>query len=157
MIWKDWPYWLKGGVIGLIILLILYILAISTPSSDMGNIFSWTILMIGIPIIRIIGDLPILFYIIFFIYFFILGSIIGWVFGKISWGKIFEHIKISKSSLYGGLILVGIMLILSFIPGINTTFYGSNSDYASLIYVLPLVFIIGAVIGWIVGKIKSNE
>lgn len=81
--WKDWPYWLKGGIIGVILLLILSLFAVATPKSDMGNVFSWAIILIAFPFMLTYEDSQMLNFILFPIYFFILGAIIGWIVGKI--------------------------------------------------------------------------
>ncbi len=103
--WKDWPYWVKGGIIAIIvhiILLPLLLLSIwtsySTPPTDAGAIgaailfgasigpfispFIFGILPMPIPFSSVVG-----YYLIGFIFpiiiYFILGAIIGLVYGKI--------------------------------------------------------------------------
>ena len=87
--WKDWPYWLKGGVIGLVFVLILFLLIYFNL---LGSSISGT-LGIFIVVITFIGALGLCpenacqFYtaglLILLIESFIIGAIIGWIIGKI--------------------------------------------------------------------------
>jgi len=90
---KDWPYWLKGGIISLIFGLMDIILIFSFPQvwcktgskcpsqPFIGKIAT----IILLPLERILdlvsNDILMLFIIL--IYFFIIGSIIGFIIGKI--------------------------------------------------------------------------
>ncbi len=96
--WKDWPTWLKGGVIGLFLgLFIVFAYFVSDVSKSLfGGNSSITIMTIIItaPFILIyVFSLGILFsnndslfrlglYLSPIIYF-IIGAIIGWIVGKI--------------------------------------------------------------------------
>ena len=91
---KKTNYWIKGGIIGTIILLIIYLLAILNPVSGIGNIFYWIII---IPFDLLFSKIfenfftnylsynnphssySIIFYL---IGYFLIGSLIGWIVGK---------------------------------------------------------------------------
>jgi len=70
--WKDWPYWLRGGIIsGIIFDLVVLILLWSISNSGEGG---------GIPLF----STAVLFgLIVGFGLGFIIGAIIGWIVGKI--------------------------------------------------------------------------
>ena len=86
--WKNWPSWLKGGVIGLIISVILVIFALLTSVISIFALF-------GVLIIFMINwftrcefnslesyscEIPLALGIpIFLLEFFILGALIGWI------------------------------------------------------------------------------
>jgi len=88
---KDWPYWLKGGVIGvsIYIIFIILILTIYKPLFDscrhMGCNSDWIIILIGFPIILI----PFQYYfmsgvsILVFFQYFLLGALLGYIYGRI--------------------------------------------------------------------------
>ena len=53
MFYKNWPYWLKGGVIGVTISLIFFVLMMVVPDSvfeSMGKIFELIIMAFAMPI-----------------------------------------------------------------------------------------------------------
>jgi hypothetical protein len=88
MSFKNWTYWLKGGIIGVITYLVVYIASFIIPSGGdpPGNILSWIILLIAFPTFSLkLNQLsPSVFMLMILpIYFFIFGAIIGWVIGKI--------------------------------------------------------------------------
>lgn len=92
MSFKDWPYWLKGGIIGLIILFILYIFSYFShiiSNINLEFIFTFTINILAMPtflvITRFVTDKPTLFLLIpsIIIYYFLIGVIVGWIIGKI--------------------------------------------------------------------------
>lgn len=93
---KSKPYWLKGGIIGVGLYVILSIIAFSSPMRELANI----------------GDAL---------------SVFGYVFVKI-----FVNIFSGIGRGYGAFLLVII--------------------FSSVIY-----FIIGAFVGWVIGKIKSKK
>lgn len=95
--WKDWSYWLKGGIVSLLIVLILFIVAgvinIISPGGEWGG---WSIVLgflyfASLPLYWIFGiQRPegIIYWIINFIvlpiiFYFIIGAIIGFIIGKI--------------------------------------------------------------------------
>ena len=72
--WKNWPYWLRGGLIGIIVGIILLSIGERTSLPIEGNIFSSASY----------ADGPFLYIVIFaLIIFFIIGAIIGLIVGKI--------------------------------------------------------------------------
>ena len=83
--WRNWPSWLKGGVIG-ISLFLLYLL-ISIISSDLLQLGERAFVL-ALPLFLIAGEgigtsdflLGLIFTIIIY---FILGAFIGWIVGKI--------------------------------------------------------------------------
>lgn len=90
MSWKDWPYWLKGGGIGGILLSIYHIILLFTYElifpygvEDFKYFFLYTII--------IHQKLGVYFFIfsplIIFIIGFLFGVLIGWIYGKIKRGK----------------------------------------------------------------------
>ena len=91
--WKNWSSWLKGGIIGIVIFLILLALSviIDFPRGEFGNIFEWILMWLGVPIIMLarvlfsieIGPPLTNFYIIMIPYSFIVGVIIGLIVEKI--------------------------------------------------------------------------
>jgi len=92
--WKKWSYWLKGGIIGIIVFIILLVLSAIFPSYGLGNIFQWIIVFIGSIIMVPARSLfsfklgpPITNFYVPMIVLFILGAIIGWIYGKIKQGK----------------------------------------------------------------------
>lgn len=82
-------YWLRGGLISFSIFAVLIVLAMVSSSSDMGNIYHWILLVIGLPAFVLsyfinIGFGPFSgFFIMLFPYSFALGALIGWVIEKI--------------------------------------------------------------------------
>lgn len=92
MEWKNWPYWLKGGIILLIIHSILTLIGFlflydsTDPNGDVALIILPNII---IPLIAlnwmhlplIFGKWSSIFY--FSIFWFIIGTLIGWIYGKI--------------------------------------------------------------------------
>lgn len=103
MFWKNWPYWLKGGVIGLIILFISFLYV----EADPGKFFRSLNL---VDIDKFLWPIPVLFFISYsilivflnmgiclkywsilcilpivlnFVIFFIFGAIAGLIYGKI--------------------------------------------------------------------------
>jgi len=98
--WKNGLYWLKGGiVIGLPLLLISFYVSISrlkclgvgnlsTCGLPLGNFFGIIYNFILFPFteifdIRFITGSIVFRMVIFFTYFFVIGAIIGWIYGKI--------------------------------------------------------------------------
>ena len=109
--WKNWPYWLKGGVTFSIISLVLSLMItkymplniilsgtnfvwILIPSIIISNIPIFTLFLLGfnektVNLLNAFPDAwyfatPNLYALIFIsIFYFIVGSIVGWVYGKI--------------------------------------------------------------------------
>lgn len=109
MSWKNWPYWLKGGLKGLGIGIILSLIPIVTVWVDLGgaeknlrllDILSWIMIFLAAPSLLILnfissgtfslpgsGDMTLLglfmySLVIVPIEFFIFGAIIGLIIGK---------------------------------------------------------------------------
>lgn len=99
--WKTWPYWLKGGIICLIIVILLtiigvgifYLLGLVFQISGIIPLFSFIIaispgLFIGITLLGMSfksfsGIDAIITIIISIIIYFIFGTFIGWIVGKV--------------------------------------------------------------------------
>jgi len=76
MFWKNWPSWLKGGLIGLIIYIIYFLVVIFTIYTrgeqwKLGMAMGW------------LGSMFVTGFIITILQFFLIGALIGWVYGKI--------------------------------------------------------------------------
>ena len=74
--WKDWPYWLKGGIIGLIVGLITLISKLILSFmfiDDTGNAPIYTLGIKSFLLSQLLGFLGTI----------IIGLVIGWVYGKI--------------------------------------------------------------------------
>ena len=93
MRWKNWPYWMRGGVIGVLILIFLTIIAFIGYSLNLGSFDLELIVQVDLesiihntiglgvsipPKLNIIADL-----IVSIIGYFLLGAIIGIIIGKI--------------------------------------------------------------------------
>ena len=74
--WKDWPYWLKGGEIFEILLIIGLFLIAFIKGEGLAILF--LLIFFG-------GENPweMFTFLGFLILYFILGAIIGWIYGKI--------------------------------------------------------------------------
>ncbi len=85
MIWKDWSIWLKGGIIGLIIFLLLMIVSTFNSNSAMGFFFIFPIILFCRGNLDCLSEpmLPILGYVLLAFLYFIIGAIIGLIIGKI--------------------------------------------------------------------------
>lgn len=94
--WKDWSYWLKGGIIGLIISTIVIVIALLQLINY--AIIKWPLLILinlfanqYVAISQCSGDscIGFLFFVplLVFIEFFVIGAIIGWIYGKIKQRK----------------------------------------------------------------------
>jgi hypothetical protein len=87
--WKDLSYWLRGGIIGsciyLVLLLLSYVIVISTGNAWVGIGISKIISSITLPIDYIITLFPFYlpFYITSLVGYFLYGAIFGWIYGKI--------------------------------------------------------------------------
>ena len=102
--WKKWPYWIKGGIFGLIILLLLSISAFSVAidcfgcSDDectrrlcpTGFFFEKVRGIVNFPLIGVVLNIPltgsflVLFNLVLYIaYYFAIGAIAGWIYEKI--------------------------------------------------------------------------
>jgi hypothetical protein len=88
--WKEWPIWLRGGIIGALIALILATLIKlleGTGFSLLIAILFWILSFKGFGNCSFDGCSPYNFYLltvpILFLEFFILGAIIGLIVGKI--------------------------------------------------------------------------
>lgn len=103
--WKEWPSWLKGGMVLVIIYIILILLSVFTLYYDFttwtSEVMFWTYVAIVSPTEFLSLILPIKFplgigflggpsdsemitsLIVLAIFYFFIGSIIGWIYGKI--------------------------------------------------------------------------
>lgn len=102
MSWKDWPYWLKGGIITLILSISIIPIIFYEAAEDL---FLWLRIIIIIPftLIKIIFSLNMVCYLlctpetwfhwgILFLFWFLVGALIGWLYGK------FKDKKSTKSN-----------------------------------------------------------
>lgn len=92
--WKDWAYWLKGGIIAALVPIIVFIAnflidSIAGTSGETSLFYFLIIASPAIPIFDVLLNPSIPYnitYIIFFVstlvIYFIIGSIIGWIVGK---------------------------------------------------------------------------
>ena len=78
MSWKNWPSWLKGGLIGVIIYIIYYLIVLFTiyARDEQGK------LIIGIAM-SWFGPMFVAGFIINISLIFLIGAFIGWLYGKI--------------------------------------------------------------------------
>ncbi|MBI2631989.1 hypothetical protein HYW75_03225 [Candidatus Pacearchaeota archaeon] len=84
--WKNWPYWLKGGVIGIIFIYLILLLGIFNILNE--NSFLYILLL---PALVVFFYFPYTFnlggyewqFITYSIYGLIIGALIGWIYGKI--------------------------------------------------------------------------
>ena len=95
--WKNWSYWLKGGIIGLVIFLIITVLFQLLTSSisvvpTRSNLFVYFLMPGIISALMWCGDCqakggePIMIsmmVVISIITYFLIGAIIGYIYGKI--------------------------------------------------------------------------
>ena len=158
--WKDWPYWLKGVILSVIINSIA--LAISYfPLSGFGILVNFPFYII----LHFLGlsencnfvcstmwaiKVGIMGWIFLEVYAILLGALIGWWIGRRKEQRFNEpknslenKIKIPSWTycLIGG--IIGAVLIQIIYPG--------------PVLLIPLGFLIGAIIGWIIGKIKQKK
>ncbi|MEK6828685.1 MAG: hypothetical protein AABY15_01040 [Nanoarchaeota archaeon] len=89
--WKNWPTWLKGGIIGAIIALILGILIKLLEGTGFGLLIAVLFLILsfsGLGNCDFEGCYPYNFYFLttpfVLLEFFIIGAIIGWIISKIN-------------------------------------------------------------------------
>jgi len=85
--WNNWSYWLRGGIIGAIILLILVIFDLVSGDNLFFIIPSLLVWSLGGGDTITQSTEKILTYIIFTLYGFIIGIILGWIVGKIKYKK----------------------------------------------------------------------
>ena len=96
MVWKDWPFWLKGGLVGIFIyfLFIVFMISVYKQFFDLCGVYgcmsSWIILFSTFPINFLYNELRIpginftySTYLAVIIQYFLIGALIGWVIGKI--------------------------------------------------------------------------
>ena len=100
MNWKNWPYWLKGGIIATLFPIIVFALnfLFDYIAGTSGETFLYFFLLISTPTIPIFNlffkpSIPYnITYIIFFTstlaMYFIIGSVIGWIYVKIKRSKL---------------------------------------------------------------------
>jgi hypothetical protein len=106
--WKEWSYWLKGGIIGLIYFFIIWVFE------------------------TIIGDNPL----------FISHTATGW------------------EGILFGIAFFPVFILIDWLANMLPLFIQNGGDKINAlimqIYFLISAFLIGAFIGWIVGKIKKK-
>jgi len=181
MAWKNWPAWLKGGIIGVIVSVILYYIPImgysliailfeqihsiiTLPWQIIEAIFSWQVL--------ISNSHQYLFWGALIINGFLIGLLIGWIIGKIKQEKLSYLIK---GALIGFIIYTIIFPLVIYILSAFWYIYLFPLSWiiTPLIYAIRLSDIlfnfaliirdvinglfIGAIIGWIYGLIKSRQ
>ncbi|MBI5803559.1 hypothetical protein HY448_02640 [Candidatus Pacearchaeota archaeon] len=94
--WKEWPYWLKGGILGTIIYLFFIMIAyfLGKVAPDIGYMLSVIFFLydefisyLTSPIFKLFDFIPYIGYLLFGIKIlglpFIIGALIGWIYGKI--------------------------------------------------------------------------
>ena len=83
---KNWfkskPYWLRGGIIGLVFILIFTILFYIIESLFIVNSYAWAVISLPFTIPYIYFSL-IPTFIIVFLFYFLFGALIGFIVGKI--------------------------------------------------------------------------
>ncbi|MEI6731865.1 MAG: hypothetical protein WCK90_04245 [archaeon] len=92
--WKKWPSWVKSGIIGSVVLDILFLLGVGlalggNTHGTIYNLFVKALTLITYPISLVVDFLPFI-NVSFFrsmvlstMWYFIVGAIIGWIIGKI--------------------------------------------------------------------------
>lgn len=89
MKWKEWPAWLKGGIIGLVIetVFLSIIFSIKCNVSEMvgGGGCSWSLNNLIDNLVHLFNEAPIVKFIALAILIvgFLIGALIGWIIGKI--------------------------------------------------------------------------
>lgn len=89
MSWKNWPYWVKGGIIGLVIGLILIIVGtICLPFAGFPPQCPSTIIL-HLPLILLSYFLKDIYlgYIVLILISIIIGALIGFIIGKVKSSK----------------------------------------------------------------------
>lgn len=164
--WKDWPYWLKGGLLGLLIGLLSSFLLFKSIKNQVFSIDGKTFVPDYISSMNITHALP---------------NTISWVLLGLLFGIVYDTIQINKNGnwpkwLKGGLVLTIIYFILAgltffggflfllFITFPGYLFFGLSGSFRfdgaiefipSIILSVIIYFIVGALLGWIYGKIKK--
>ncbi len=92
--WKNWPCWLKGGVIGIGIGILISILEIIYwyTCSNCSEVIGWLTMFLALPLYIFFGDSSINNFFIEFVItnltiildLFIIGTLIGLIVGKIN-------------------------------------------------------------------------
>jgi len=148
---KDLPSWLKGVILGGVIGLLFIIIA----------------LIIDAPKINRLPEFLILMLIIYVLFPALLGAIIGFFSARIKnkfvfWGGIIGLIvglfsiplfetRIGILFLYPLAILLKLILYIS-----RETNVGEGGGIIAILFHIPLWTLIGALIGWIVGKVRKK-
>lgn len=101
MIWKDLAAWLKGGFIGLGIIILIFIVSVllGLPDPFKGEYSMFLFLMASLPFVRVFGFFENLFHnltwpydwifpfviyiLVTFLAYFLIGAFIGFIIGKI--------------------------------------------------------------------------
>ncbi len=102
--WKDWPHWLKGGVIVAVLYAILFLIYLLVAYSAEGNsqvgggagfgLALIPLVLSGIPATFLLSLLPnsadksagviiLLLFVVCVAQWFVIGIILGWIYGKI--------------------------------------------------------------------------
>jgi len=114
--WSEWPAWLKGGVIGLLILAIFGLL------SSMGmEVILIVLLVLPYPLFSIISvsnlvQSVFIIILVNIIFFFIVGSVVGLVYGGLFKKRDDALGKPAPSKIKKSLFLTALLYIISLIP-----------------------------------------
>lgn len=151
--WKNWSAWLKGGIIGTVSYIFLIPISIFVSPIMLGLV--WTISILITEIFGFSWNTSIHLIVGIFIYF-ILGALIGLIIDfivKNTW----------KSWVKGGIIVGGIALLYILIVDLPQAikYYTDIITFliilALYLFWLIVAFVGGAIIGFIIGKIKSKK
>ena len=89
--WKEWPYWLKGGItaVSLLVLIVLFdYFAVCNFGSASSEYCGWIAMLTAFPVVLLTAFMsynmsPFSYYILAAVMYFLLGALIGWIYGKI--------------------------------------------------------------------------
>jgi len=88
--WKNWSYWLRGGIISVIIYLILLLITFLCAENASGEGFVCLLFFVPtlllMPLYQAIFGYPepvYLAYVFFVIFWFVIGAVVGLIIGKI--------------------------------------------------------------------------
>ena len=150
--WKEWSNWLKGGIIGGIIIFIIWFAILiflgsyllkecGTLMPEGGEQCGWNqaILIIWLVLCPI-----------FLLISFILGSILGSISRKITNSK-------RTTSSKGWRIGFWVGLIFAVLVWGSWIYFESNSMYSAGLIISLGILILSTLIGFIVGKIKNRK
>ncbi|PIN93038.1 hypothetical protein COU54_04780 [Candidatus Pacearchaeota archaeon CG10_big_fil_rev_8_21_14_0_10_31_24] len=82
--WKDWSYWLKGGIIGIVFTIFYCLLRLFVVENGFLTYLDIVYAPIIILLIKIYGfKEAIIDYPVVVVYGLVVGALIGWIYGKI--------------------------------------------------------------------------